>query len=404
MADTARGTHHDIIGRDQYPMMGRDRDQYQMSGRGSDYSKSRQIAKAATAVTAGGSLLVLSSLTLVGTVIALTVATPLLVIFSPILVPALITVALLITGFLSSGGFGIAAITVFSWIYKYATGEHPQGSDKLDSARMKLGSKAQDLKDRAQYYGQQHTGGEHDRDRTRGGQHTTMSELIKENMHMKLYMEGTVNNHHFKCTSEGEGKPYEGTQTMRIKVVEGGPLPFAFDILATSFMYGSRTFINHTQGIPDFFKQSFPEGFTWERVTTYEDGGVLTATQDTSLQDGCLIYNVKIRGVNFPSNGPVMQKKTLGWEANTEMLYPADGGLEGRSDMALKLVGGGHLICNFKTTYRSKKPAKNLKMPGVYYVDHRLERIKEADKETYVEQHEVAVARYCDLPSKLGHK
>nr|AKH61595.1 CYP76AD1/P450 tyrosinase/mKate2 red fluorescent protein fusion protein [Expression vector pWCD1954] len=232
----------------------------------------------------------------------------------------------------------------------------------------------------------------------------SVSELIKENMHMKLYMEGTVNNHHFKCTSEGEGKPYEGTQTMRIKAVEGGPLPFAFDILATSFMYGSKTFINHTQGIPDFFKQSFPEGFTWERVTTYEDGGVLTATQDTSLQDGCLIYNVKIRGVNFPSNGPVMQKKTLGWEASTETLYPADGGLEGRADMALKLVGGGHLICNLKTTYRSKKPAKNLKMPGVYYVDRRLERIKEADKETYVEQHEVAVARYCDLPSKLGHR
>ncbi|KAL1201193.1 Oleosin 18.5 kDa [Cardamine amara subsp. amara] len=177
MADTAR-THHDVLGRDrdQYGMIGRDRDQYgyQMSGR-QDYSKSRQIAKAATAVTAGGSLLVLSALTLVGTVIALTVATPLLVIFSPILVPALITVALLVTGFLSSGGFGIAAITVFSWIYKYATGEQPQGSDRLDSARMKLGSKAQDLKDRAHYYGQQqHTGvgGEHDRDRTRGTQQT----------------------------------------------------------------------------------------------------------------------------------------------------------------------------------------------------------------------------------------
>ena len=64
---------------------------------------------------------------------------------------------------------------------RYATGEHPQGSDKLDSARMKLGSKAQDMKDRAYYYGQQHTGEEHDRDRdhrtdrdrTRGTQHTT---------------------------------------------------------------------------------------------------------------------------------------------------------------------------------------------------------------------------------------
>ncbi|KAF8045475.1 hypothetical protein N665_4841s0002 [Sinapis alba] len=193
MTDTAR-THHDVTSRDQYPTLGRDRDQYPILGRDrdqylygrsdyqtQDYSKTRQIAKAATAVTAGGSLLVLSSLTLVGTVIALTVATPLLVIFSPILVPALITVALLITGFLSSGGFGIAAITVFSWIYKYATGEHPQGSDKLDTARMKLGSKAQDIKDRAQYYGQQqtggygqqHSGGEHDRDRTRGTHHTT---------------------------------------------------------------------------------------------------------------------------------------------------------------------------------------------------------------------------------------
>uniref|UniRef100_UPI000CD7E245 K-GECO n=1 Tax=Entacmaea quadricolor TaxID=6118 RepID=UPI000CD7E245 len=153
-----------------------------------------------------------------------------------------------------------------------------------------------------------------------GGTGGSVSELIKENMPMKLYMEGTVNNHHFKCTSEGEGKPYEGTQTMRIKVVEGGPLPFAFDILATSFMYGSRTFIKHPPGIPDFFKQSFPEGFTWERVTTYEDGGVLTATQDTSLQDGCLIYNVKVRGMNFPANGPVMQKKTLGWEASNGQL------------------------------------------------------------------------------------
>nr|QBY25884.1 orange CaMBI 300 [synthetic construct] len=219
-------------------------------------------------------------------------------------------------------------------------------------------------------------------------------ELIKENMRSKLYLEGSVNGHQFKCTHEGEGKPYEGKQTNRIKVVEGGPLPFAFDILATHFMYGSKVFIKYPADLPDYFKQSFPEGFTWERVMVFEDGGVLTATQDTSLQDGELIYNVKVRGVNFPANGPVMQKKTLGWEPSTETMYPADGGLEGRCDKALKLVGGGHLHVNFKTTYKSKKPVK---MPGVHYVDRRLERIKEADNETYVEQYEHAVARYSNL-------
>ncbi|KAK9063278.1 hypothetical protein SSX86_017148 [Deinandra increscens subsp. villosa] len=121
-----------------------------------------QAVKAATAVTAGGSLLVLSGLTLAGTVIALTIATPLLVIFSPILVPAVITLFLLATGFLTSGGFGVAAVTVLSWIYRYATGGHPMGADSLDQARDRLGHKARDLKGRAEHatgMGQHQTAG-----------------------------------------------------------------------------------------------------------------------------------------------------------------------------------------------------------------------------------------------------
>lgn len=117
-----------------------------------------QAVKAATAATAGGSLLVLSGLTLAGTVIALTIATPLLVIFSPVLVPAAIAVFFLVLGFLTSGGFGVAAVTVLSWIYRYVTGRHPPGAEQLESARMKLASKAREMKDRAEQFGQQHTG------------------------------------------------------------------------------------------------------------------------------------------------------------------------------------------------------------------------------------------------------
>ncbi|KAL4341372.1 hypothetical protein GQ457_08G034810 [Hibiscus cannabinus] len=108
-----------------------------------------QVVKAATAVTAGGSLLVLSGLTLAVTVIALTIATPLFVIFSPVLVPALIAAALLATGFVTSGGFGVAAVTVLSWIYRYVTGGHPTAGDQWDSAGMKLASRAREMKDRA---------------------------------------------------------------------------------------------------------------------------------------------------------------------------------------------------------------------------------------------------------------
>ncbi|KAH7687549.1 Oleosin protein [Dioscorea alata] len=110
-----------------------------------------QVVKAVTAATAGGSMLLLSGLTLAGTVIALAVATPLMVIFSPVLVPAAIAVCLLVTGFLASGGFGVAGLSVLSWMYRYLTGKHPPGADQLDQARQKLAAKAREVKDSAQY-------------------------------------------------------------------------------------------------------------------------------------------------------------------------------------------------------------------------------------------------------------
>ncbi|GAB4825895.1 Oleosin 1-like [Ancistrocladus abbreviatus] len=117
--------------------------------------KSYQMVKAATAATAGGSMLVLSGLVLTGTVIALTIAPPLLVIFSPVLIPAAIAVVLLIGGFLASSGFGIAALSVLSWIYGYVTGKHSPGADQLEQARMTLASKAREMKDEAEQFGHQ---------------------------------------------------------------------------------------------------------------------------------------------------------------------------------------------------------------------------------------------------------
>lgn len=113
---------------------------------------SRQLVKAATAATAGGSLLVLSGLTLAATVVALTIATPLLVIFSPVLVPAAVTAFLVASGFLASGGFGVAALSVLSWIYRYVTGKRPVGAEQLEAAREKVAGKARDVKDKAQQY------------------------------------------------------------------------------------------------------------------------------------------------------------------------------------------------------------------------------------------------------------
>ncbi|GMJ07641.1 hypothetical protein like AT2G25890 [Hibiscus trionum] len=115
---------------------------------------SRQVAKFTTASALGATLLFLSGLTLTGTVIGLIMATPLVVIFSPVLVPAGITALLVITGFMFSGGCGVAAITALSWMYNYVQGKHPVGADQVDYARNKLASTARDMTEKAKEYGQ----------------------------------------------------------------------------------------------------------------------------------------------------------------------------------------------------------------------------------------------------------
>ncbi|KAK4382795.1 Oleosin [Sesamum angolense] len=65
---------------------------------------------------------------------------------------AAITVFLVISGFLAAGGFGLAAISTLSWIYRYVTGKKPPGAEQLDTARDKLASKAREMKEMAEQY------------------------------------------------------------------------------------------------------------------------------------------------------------------------------------------------------------------------------------------------------------
>ena len=54
---------------------------------------------------------------------------------------------------------------------------------------------------------------------------------------------------------------FRGVQTINLTVTNGGPLPFAYDILTAAFEYGNRVFTQYPQDIPDYFKQTFPDGY-----------------------------------------------------------------------------------------------------------------------------------------------
>ena len=58
----------------------------------------------------------------------------------------------------------------------------------------------------------------------------------------------------------------------------GKPLPFSFDILSSVFQYGNLCFTKYPADMPDYFKQAFPDGMSYERSFLFEDGGVATAS------------------------------------------------------------------------------------------------------------------------------
>ena len=78
-------------------------------------------AKVLTTGAVGATFLVLSGLTLTGTVMVLIFTSPVVVLFSPILVPVGIVLFLAACGFVFSGGCAVAAVTALSWLFRYAS-------------------------------------------------------------------------------------------------------------------------------------------------------------------------------------------------------------------------------------------------------------------------------------------
>ena len=54
------------------------------------------------------------------------------------------------------------------------------------------------------------------------------------------------------------------------------------------------------------------------------------------------MYTIRFDGVNFPGNGPVMQKNTVKWQPSTEIMYMRDGVLKGDVNMTLLLKDKSH--------------------------------------------------------------
>ncbi|CAH2080051.1 unnamed protein product [Thlaspi arvense] len=99
---------------------------------------STQVISLLVGVPVVGSLLALAGLLLAGSVIGLLVAIPLFLLFSPVIVPAALTIGLAATGFLASGMFGLTGLSSISWVMNYLRGTRRTVPEQLEYAKNKM--------------------------------------------------------------------------------------------------------------------------------------------------------------------------------------------------------------------------------------------------------------------------
>ncbi|CAL9152650.1 unnamed protein product [Musa hybrid cultivar] len=109
-----------------------------------------QALAVATLLPLGGGLLALAGLTLLGSVIGLALLTPLLLLFSPVLVPAALLVALTVAGVLTSGALGLTGLSSIWYLLKQARGMVQKAPEQMENAKRRVGEAAQAARSRAE--------------------------------------------------------------------------------------------------------------------------------------------------------------------------------------------------------------------------------------------------------------
>lgn len=114
---------------------------------------STQVVGFLTLLVSGAVLLLLTGLTLTGAVVALVFLGPIALLTSPIWVPIAALLFVLAAAAISACGLAVAALAAGTWMYRYFTGRHPMGADRVDYARSRIADTASHVKDYAREYG-----------------------------------------------------------------------------------------------------------------------------------------------------------------------------------------------------------------------------------------------------------
>lgn len=110
---------------------------------------SRQVVGFIGLLTTGSFLLLVAGLTIAGIIFTLILLAPMLIFFSPVLVPAGFALSLGMGGVFTASTAIVFTISAIAWVYNYVQGQHPPGAEQIEYARARLQDTAEQVRSKA---------------------------------------------------------------------------------------------------------------------------------------------------------------------------------------------------------------------------------------------------------------
>jgi len=223
--------------------------------------------------------------------------------------------------------------------------------------------------------------------------------LFRNNVPYCLKLEGTVHGVEFLVEGSGTGCTAEGYQKGKF-ISKSGKLPISWAAISSALGYGFKCFAKYPNGIPHYFQESMPEGYTQERTITFENDGVVTIRHELTYKNGVVMNHAKLTAEGFRSDSPVINDGIGNLLPSADASFPWKNGMRNLVAFIYPLKnpveGGEKFVVSHADTFQfCHTKNRTVKVAGYHCLKVHLEQFTDVDdKRHHVVQHEFLVA--CD--------
>jgi len=216
------------------------------------------------------------------------------------------------------------------------------------------------------------------------------TKLFNNEIPFEMKLNGKVNGQEFTIEGKGLGSSKVGSVNGKW-VCTSGKCPISWPALGPTLGYGFKVFTNVPNGIPHWYQQTMPEGYTMERTFDWENDGNFKAYHEVSYHNGVVFNNVTLEAEGFRADSPVLNDGLKVMLNSIERIVPTANGCQTASMHFYPLKGkeNEYAQCKMMTIHNQLNPKKEVSKPHAYFCRTQQKHMRDnEDDSDHVIQHE----------------